>query len=470
MTETGAPPSDRPIVIVSNRGPVSYRFDDESGEPVPRRGAGGLVSGLAPLVRGTSTAWIAAAITDADRAAAGHGLTDAEGFRVRVLAVDPDDFAASYDTVSNEALWFAHHGLFDPVYAPAWPSGWVEGPWAAYRRVNEAFADAVVADAPERAVVLVQDYHLCLVAQHVRDRRPDLRLVHFSHTPFAPPPWLAMLPAVVRREVTEGMAAHHACGFHTDRWAADFTSSCAAEGVAAPSVFVAPLGPDPDDLAATIHSTACAQASAALEELIGDRAFIARVDRIELSKNVLRGFDAFAALLEAEPERHGRVVFGAYVYPSRTGVAAYDRYGDEVARRVSEINERFSADGWQPIVYDSRDDYPRSMAALARADVVLVNPIRDGLNLVAKEAMVVNRRDAQLVLSPEAGAWEELHEGAWRAEPFDVGATARALADALDAPAEERARRSSLLRTAALASSPSTWLAANLSAADRQGR
>jgi trehalose 6-phosphate synthase len=460
-----AGPGERSIVIVSNRGPVSYRFDDD-GLPVARRGAGGLVSGLAPLVRGTSTAWIAAAITDADRAAAGQGLTDVEGFRVRVLALDPDDFAAAYDTVSNEALWFAHHGLFDPVYAPAWPAGWVDGPWAAYRRVNQAFAAAVVADAPPDAVVLVQDYHLSLVARSVREARPDLRLVHFSHTPFAPPPWMAMLPAVARREVLEGMAAHHACGFHTHRWAADFTASCVVEGVAPPEVFVAPLGPDPDDLAATTASPAFAEATSAIDAAIGDRAFITRVDRIELSKNVLRGFDAFASLLEAEPERHGRVVFGAYVYPSRSGVAAYDRYRDEVARRVAAINERYGTAGWQPILYDPRDDYPRSMAALARADVVLVNPIRDGLNLVAKESMVINRRDAQLVLSPEAGAWEEMHAGAWRADPFDVGATARALADALDAPAEERARRAGLLREAATASSPATWLAANLAAAD----
>jgi len=451
-------------VIVSNRGPVSYRLD-EHGVPVVRRGAGGLVSGLGPLVRGTDTTWIAAAMSDADRLAASQGVTTAEGLRIRLLAFDPSDWHAHYDTVCNEALWFAHHGLFDPVYAPAWPPGWVEGPWAAHMRVNEGFAAAVAADAPDGAVVLVQDYHLCLMAPLLRERRPDLRLVHFSHTPFAPPEWLRMLPAVARSQLMAGLAGYHACGFHTERWARRFLASAKAEGVEAPATFAAALGPDIDDLTATLESEAARAAGARLEALAGDRALLVRVDRIELSKNVLRGFDAYAAMLEAEPQRRGTVVFGAFVYPSRPGVAAYDHYRKAVARRVAEINERFATPGWTPIVFEPNDDYPRSMAALARADVVLVNPISDGLNLVAKEAAVVNHRDGQLVLSPEAGAWDEMGHAAWRADPFDVGATAFALAAALDAEPDERRRRAEELRRAALACTPATWLEAQLTAA-----
>jgi trehalose 6-phosphate synthase len=455
---------ERPIVIVSNRGPVSYRFDDD-GVPQPRRGAGGLVSGLAPLVRHTETRWLAAAMSDADRAASVAGATEAEGFRVHLLPFDADVFRAHYDTVCNEALWFAHHGLFDPVYEPAWPAGWVDEAWAAYRSVNEGFARAVVADAPRDAAVLVQDYHLCLVAAAVRRERPDLRLVHFAHTPFAPPVHLRTLPAVARHELLEGLAAFHACGFHTTRWAGDFEASCLDAGIEVPATFVAPLGPDPGDLAATIGSEACRTASAELDALVGERAFLVRVDRIELSKNVLRGFEAYEALLTAEPHRHGTVVFGAYVYPSRAGVAAYDRYRAAVEAKVAEINARFGTDGWTPVLYDPHDDYPRSMAALARADVVLVNPIRDGLNLVAKEAVVVNDRHGQLVLSPEAGAWAELGEHAWRADPFDIGGTAAALAGALDAPAPERRRRAEGLRAASLARTPAAWLADQLHAA-----
>ena len=454
----------RPVVIVSNRGPVSFHLD-AAGAPVARRGAGGLVSGLGPLVRGTETLWMAAAMTDGDRAVVERGATTAEGFRVRLLAFDAETWKLHYDDVCNQALWFAHHGLFDPVYEPAWPRGWVEGPWAAYRRVNEAFAEALATAAPDGAVVAIQDYHLCLIAPALRDRRPDLRLVHFSHTPFATPLWLRTLPDPVRRELVAGLAAHHACGFHTQRWADDFSHCCADVGQDPPPRFVASLGPDPDDLASTLASDDCRRAGRELDEMVGDRQFLVRVDRIELSKNVLRGFDAFGALLEAEPERRGRVTFGAYVYPSRAGVSAYDRYRTAVTDRVAEINDRFGTDSWEPIVFDVEDDYPRSLAALRRADVVLVNPIRDGLNLVAKEAMVINDRGGQLVLSPEAGAWEELADGAWRADPFDVGATASAIAAALDAPPTERTRRAALLRTASRARQPANWLTDQLTAA-----
>src|SRR5687768_13878594 len=157
-----AGPSDeaRPIVIVSNRGPVSFGRD-EAGELVPKRGAGGLVSGLAPLVVGTDTSWIAAALSDDDREAATAKLVEADGFRVRLLDLDPEDFRRSYDEVCNTALWFAHHGLYDlarsPAFGPEWPDD-----WAAYERINAAFADAVIETAPDDATVLVQDYHLCL--------------------------------------------------------------------------------------------------------------------------------------------------------------------------------------------------------------------------------------------------------------------------------------------------------------------
>ena len=458
----------RPIVIVSNRGPVTFALDPEAAGGVSaRRGAGGLVSGLGPLVAGTDAIWIAAAMTNGDRSVAARGVTDAEGYRVRLVDLDPALWSDYYDRVCNEALWFAHHGLFDPVYDPAWPPGWVEGPWAAYRAVNQRVAEVVIADAPEGAVVLVQDYHLCLLAPTVRAARPDLRLVHFSHTPFAPPGWLRMLPDAVRLELLAGLAAHHACGFHSRRWERDFLDSCQnAHQVPSPT-FVSALAPDPDDLAATAGGSASAAARAELEEPVGDRDFVVRVDRIELSKNVLRGFQAYEALLEQQPERRETIVFGAFVYPSRLGVAAYDRYARAVIEKVGEINARFGTSTWTPIHYDPSDDYPRSVAALQRADVVIVNPIRDGLNLVAKEAAILSQRHAQLVLSPEAGAWEELgHRGAFRADPFDVGATAQAIADALDTDPAERRSRAEDLRAAVAARTPAHWLADQLRAAD----
>jgi trehalose 6-phosphate synthase len=266
------------------------------------------------------------------------------------------------------------------------------------------------------------------------------------------------------------MAANDAVGFHTARWAESFRR-CAATWAPvappAPRTFIAPLGPDPADLAASIATDEVLRASQRLEAETGDRALIVRVDRIELSKNVLRGFHAYDELLERHPEWRERVTFAAFMYPSREGLPEYLAYRQEAEGLVRLINHRWGTAGWTPILFDAGDDYPRSLAALQRADVLLVNPIRDGLNLVAKEGMVVNERSCSLVLSTEAGAWAELGEaGALRVNPFDVSQTADALHTALTMDGAERAERAAGLRAASLARTPKHWLADQLAAAD----
>lgn len=455
--------AQRPVVIVSNRGPVSFRHGDD-GELVAKRGAGGLVSGIGPLVAGTDATWIAAAMSDADREAAAGGVIEAEGFRVRALDLDPDDFRLAYDVVCNAVLWFVHHGLFETARRPRFDRRWREA-WAAYRRVNEAFADAVVADAPEGAAVLVQDYHLCLLAPRVAERRPDLALIHFSHTPFAPPELLRVLPDAEARELLAGMAAHDACGFHCTRWAADFEASARLVLGESPRTFVSPLPSDPDDLTAVATSEAGVAARAALEREVGDRRLLVRVDRIELSKNLLRGFLAYDDLLATHPEWREQVVFGAFVYPSREGLPEYLAYRQEVERVVADVNRRWATPGWTPILYDASDDFPRSLAALALADVLLVNPVRDGLNLVAKEGTLLSARRSVLALSPEAGVWEEVGDTALRVHPFDVAGTADVLHAALSLPADERASRHERRLAIVEARRPSDWLTDLLAAA-----
>jgi len=335
------------------------------------------------------------------------------------------------------------------------------------RLVNDAFADAVAEVAPPNAVVLIQDYHLCLVARRLADTRPDLTCVHFSHTPFTGPDGLRLLPDPVGRELLEGLAAHEACGFHTQRWAQRFTECCDEVLGVTPPTFVAPLGPDPADLERTARGDA---ARAAYDELVadpGDRRLIVRVDRIELSKNLLRGFWAYGLLLAEHPEWRGEVTFAALVYPSREALPEYLAYRQEVESTIRAVNERWGTDDWTPILADLTDDYPRSVAALGRYDVLLVNPVRDGLNLVAKEGPVLNQRDGVVVLSSEAGAAAELAGAAMIVNPFDVGATADALHRALAMDPDERVTRAAELRLLASAHSPSTWLAAQVSVTSR---
>jgi trehalose 6-phosphate synthase len=454
---------ERPIVIVSNRGPLSFSVADD-GTPVARRGAGGLVSGLAPLVAGTDTVWVAAAMGDADRRAASSGVAEHDGVRARLLDLDVADHRAAYDVIGNATLWFIHHGLFDLARRPRFDATWHEA-WAAYRRVNGVYAAVLAEEAPEGAVVLVQDYHLALVGALLAPLRPDVRVVHFTHTPFAGPDLFRVLPGSGREELLTGMAGHAACGFHSERWRTAFLHTCADAAVAAPHTFVAPLGPDGNDLARAASSDACADARARMTAAAAGRRVIARVDRIELSKNIVRGFLAYDDLLERRPEHRGNVVFAASLYPSREGLADYLAYRQEVAATVDRVNRRWATDTWTPILLDESDDFPASVALLCEYDVLLVNPVRDGLNLVAKEGPLVNERSGVLVLSPEAGAWDELGDAAIGADPCDITATADALHAALTLHGPERTERAERLRARAGARTPADWLADQLVAA-----
>ena len=451
------------LLIAANRGPVSFAFDDD-GQPVSRKGAGGLASALGPLVAGTGATWVAAAMTDADRVVARQGHVEADGFVYRALDVAPDQYRLAYDVVSNATLWFLFHHLYDLPRRPRIDGRWRTA-WDGYRAYNRLFARALSEEAPDGGVVLIQDYHLCLVAPELRRLRPDLRTVHFLHTPFCEPSWLRVLPEEAGRELLEGISAAGACGFHSARWEAAFRQCCQEVLGAAPPTFVAPLAADPNDLRAAADSEQAAAEGEALAERVGDRRLIVRVDRMELSKNILRGFFAFDELLERRDDLRGRICFAALVYPSREGLADYLGYQTEVATLADQLNQRWATPGWEPVVLYSSDNFPRSVAALGRYDALLVNPVRDGLNLVAKEGPMVNRADGVVALSREAGVWDELGTAAVGLNPFDVTGTADALESILEMDADERRRRSQDLARLASARTPADWLADQLSAA-----
>lgn len=450
-----------PIVLVSNRGPLT--FDLDAGDLVARRGAGGLISGLGPIVRHTDSLWISAAMTDGDRAASHTGVSAHDGFRSLLVDVDAATYAASYDLICNQILWFVHHGMFDRMRTPRFDRT-TQHAWTAYRQVNEAFASAVVEHAPPGARVLIQDYHLALVAQRVRERRPDLRLAHFSHTPFATPSEFSVLPDAMASELLVGMAAHDVCVFHTERWRAAFVANCDRLLGEHPPTAVGPLASDPDDIAAVAASPACDEALATLDQRVDARTVIGRVDRIEPSKNIVRGFEAFDLFLTEHPEWHGRVVFAASIYPSRQNLPVYQAYRQEVETRVGLVNARHGTPDWRPIELDTRDHFPSSIALLRRADVLLVNPVRDGLNLVAAEGALVNEHDAVLLLSPEAGIFDELADVVVPVPPFDLAGTADAMHFALELSADERASRFAALRTKAAGRTPKDWLDDQLTA------
>jgi trehalose 6-phosphate synthase len=446
------------MIVLSHRGP--YRFErNPEGTFVARRGAGGIVSALGPLLAEKESTWIAAALSDEDLEAARAGATEGLDIDLRLLELDVAQHRMHYDVIANGVLWFLHHNLFDRIRRPRFDIHFRDA-WAAYVAVNEAFTKAAADEAKDHDIVLVQDYQLGLVPGQLRARRPDLRVVHFTHTPFCGPDDITVLPEDIGVDLCASLASGPA-GFHTRRWADAYRHSARAvlgRGATITPPFAASLGPDADALEEVAASPRARAAAGKLADTVGERLVIMRTDRIEPSKNIVRGFLAFDRLLDARPGLRGRVVFVAMVYPSRQGLAEYLAYASEVAQAVERVNDRWSTRDWTPIVLDDRDDFARSVAGLQRYDVLFVNPLRDGLNLVAKEGPVCNRRDGVLCLSPEAGAYEELHSAAIPVHPYDIEHTAAALDTALSLPLDERAKRAARLRALAIARTPGDWL------------
>ncbi|HEX3425946.1 MAG TPA: trehalose-6-phosphate synthase [Acidimicrobiales bacterium] len=452
-----------PLAVLSNRGPVSFAFDDD-GSLRATRASGGMVAVVGPGVVEHDALWLATAISDADRQATAAGEVAAHGYRTRFVPIEPLLFRQYYDVIANQTLWFLHHGLWDLPRRPRFDRHWRDA-WRSYVAVNRQFAEAAAEELAPGATVLIQDYQLSLVGAQLRELRPDVRSCAFFHIPFCQPAELDVLPATVADDLLAGLAGAGACGFHSHRWAAAFEECCRARGIATPEVFASAAAVDATGLAEVAESEACQTALERLDKVVGDRRLIVRADRVELSKNILRGFYAFDDLLAAEPRWRGQVVFGAFVYPSRQGMAEYLGYRQEVEAVAGAINAKWATPDWTPILLEMDDNYPRSVAALRRYDVLMVNPIRDGLNLVAKEGPLVNERDGVLLLSPGAGVWDELGGHALEAHPFDIASTAEALAAALEMPSDERAARSQALKKTATARTPVEWFADQLSRA-----
>jgi trehalose 6-phosphate synthase len=312
---------------------------------------------------------------------------------------------------------------------------------------------------------MVQDYHLFLVPKMLRDLRPDVRIGHFTHTPWVNPEYFSALPDDIAAALIEGMLGADVLGFHTERWAELFRD-CARSiaGVEADGVRVFPLGVDADEMDKLGHRRSVDSALRVLNGIVGDRLLIGRVDRTELSKNVYRGLLAYRQLLRTHPEWHGKVVHAVYNNPSREDLPAYREYTARIERLAEEIDDEFSTEDWTPLIAEIADDYPAALAVLRRSDVVFVNSVRDGMNLVVLEGLVLSEHDPAVVLSREAGAAEVLGHDALMVNPFDVVGMADALHRALQLSRDERATRAARMRDAAVRLPPTAWFQAQLDA------
>jgi trehalose 6-phosphate synthase len=467
------------VLVASNRGPVT--FVPEGGDLVPRRGAGGLVSALSSALQSTGSLWVSSAMSPGDRERAARStdgrvevITDDAKFHVRLLTFDDETYGLAYNQVSNRILWFLHHHLWNVPRAPSFDSETRQA-WGAYGRYNRTFAEALAEEARgEPASVLVQDYHLCLVPRDLRELAPATRIAHFHHSPFAGPDELRLLPESMWRELLEGLLGADLLGFHTERWARNFLECCRLmEGATCGRrsiqwqgrrvrLGVFPISIDADALRERARAPDVQAKREELRRRHGDRRLLLRVDRTDLSKNIVRGFEAYGDLLGRYPEWRGRVAFLALLNPSRQDVPEYRAYAEEIAEAARLVNRDFGDGDWEPVELRLGDDWDEVVAAYAIYDVLLVNPVFDGMNLVAKEGPLLNKRDGVLVLSTNAGAFAELKDHALPVDPLDVAGTADALDAALRMGAEDRTIRARALRRAAEARTPARWAASQL--------
>ena len=499
----GGPRRTWQLVVAANRGPVSFR-SDPSGEPIVTRGPGGLVTVLSELLRKHPGTWVAAAHGEEEMrlAEAGRGCEiglDGDAYRLRYVAVEPEAYHQYYNIIANPILWFIQHYLWDLGWHPdirenetdAWRDG--------YLVVNRLFADAVVAELREGAgqgaeaeearmtgaggaagsaagatpLVMLHDYHLYRVAPQVRAAAPDAFLQQFVHIPWAQSDSWRVLPDDMRRAVFEGLLGNDIVAFHTEHYVQNFLRGCEevldlevdtrrrTVTVDGREVWVRayPVSIDPASLRAAATSERALAAERALLQRRREHLLL-RVDRLDPSKNVIRGFVAFGRFLELHPEFLERITFLALLQPSREDVEEYVLYRERVERIVADINTQYGTPDWMPIDLRIQDDFPVTLAAYANYDALLVNAISDGMNLVAKEGPILNRGAGVLILSEHAGAHEELGAFALGVNPFDIEQQAAAIHAALTMPEAERRERAEQLRRVVEGNSIEKWVAA----------
>lgn len=489
---------NRRVIVASNRGPVEF-YRDANGRISTKRGSGGVVTALAGLARSLPLTWIAATMSEGDRqmfpdasAPACQVRLGRQSLRVRYVNIAPDVYERYYDEISNELLWFLQHYLWDVANSPNFTErhyfAWDQG----YHLVNHAIADAIAREAlsgPSTStvsrgrnhtrdgsdvIILLQDYHLYLAAAFVRERLPGAVIQQFIHIPWPDLRYWHFLPQRFLQQIYEGLAANDVLGFQTELDARNFLE-CAR--VLLPGSRVDhdqgsliwhrhrllakayPITVDAEEVRHTLATAPAREAAQELEPLLADDAqVIVRVDRLEPTKNIVRGFLAYEQLLRDHPELHGKVRHLAFLVPSRQSLDVYRAYERNVRRVIRRINKQFGTERWQPITPFFDNNRARALVAMRRCDVLLVNPIIDGMNLVAKEGALANERNGVIILSRTAGAHRQMGEAVLSVTPMDIKETTEQLHAALVMSQSERQGIATHARNIVLGESLAGWI------------
>ena len=392
------------------------------------RGRRRLVTALKGLVHHRDALWVASAMTEADaEVSRSHGgrsfecEVDGTDYRLRLVETDPEAYDPFYNVVANPLLWFIQHYLWDLSNAPDIRRQEVDAYEQGYSVVNEDLARAVLdeVEGVDDAVVMLHDYHLYTAPRVIRRARPDLFLHHFVHIPWTQPDAWRVLRDM-REDIYEGMLSNDIIGFHTRAYRRNFLFCRELFGLPVDEengvvrfegrdvwVRAYPLPISAESFQRTAQRPAVHQYE---REILRRRRehLILRVDRADLSKNVLRGFTAFDLFLEQHPEFREGVTFIAQLMPSRQDVPEYAEYLEKIEALVAVVNHRHGTTDWMPIDLRLRENLEEAIAAYKHYDLLMVNAMFDGMNLVAKEGPLVNERHGVSLLSENTGAHEEL--------------------------------------------------------------
>lgn len=462
--------SDWNIIIASNRGPIK-NIEDEQGNIVQEKGSGGLITGLSGALKFIDATWISCAQTP-------HDIEFDEGYmpligsekdiHIKFINPDPAAYDGYYKVIANPLIWFLQHSMWnvpsEPVIDHTTWQAWHKG----YLEVNQLFADEItklINKTNRKTLVMLQDYHLYMAAQYIREKSSmnnQPTISHFIHIPWPGPEYWQILPPTMREKILESLCDVDLLGFQTDQDSLNFIRTIESHFSNASVSFEHrrilyrnhvthirefPISIDIESLEALAHDKEVLEHKRIFQETISGKKLILRVDRVDPSKNIVRGFQAFQELLILHPEYKEKVIFLAILVPSRRGIEEYQDYLDKIMAITGQINADFGTKDWEPVRILVGEDYKRALGAMLLYDILLVNAIADGMNLVAKEGPTINTQNGVLVLSESTGASIELAPGSKIVSPCDIYATAQAIHQGLSMTAEEKEKCAKKLKS-----------------------
>jgi len=453
---------DKNLIVVSNRGPVEFHKKNSKVEM--KRGAGGLVSTLLPLMETLNGVWIASAMTPGDEEVAKRFPDNKvpipeedPKFWVPFVVVDPRRYECYYSVISNPLLWFVQHYMWNSPYTPNIDDkihqSWKQG----YKYVNKKFADKVLEESKKNEkepLIMLQDYHLYLCPTYIRKKLKNTFLSQFIHIPWPQSEYFSIIPEYMRKEIIEGLLSNNLLGFHLPRYVTNFIQTCEEyadevdydngiiwyKGMAT-HVKSYPISVDYEGIKELASSPGVLEKEKLIKEIKGDYFLFYRTDRIDLSKNIIRGFEAYELFLHKYPQYHGKVKFLTTGKPTRQQIREYHNYYYDVIEIIEDINVKYATDEWKPIEWIFKADYNLVVAAFKNYDCLIVNPIADGMNIVPKESSAVNECKGSVILSEKAGCFEELKEHVLAVNPYDISQTAEAYHQAIQMSEKERYKR-----------------------------